>query len=137
MNAKEFMDRVEKTESCWNWMGSLKNKGYGRVHLSSGKTLAHRLSWELFVGDIPAEMHVLHTCDNRACVRPDHLFLGTEFDNGKDAAIKDRRRQKLTANQVREIRVSSGTHVDIANRFGIHQCNVSRIKRGERRQYVS
>lgn len=83
-------------DSCWLWTGSTQSSGYGQLHQGDGENrrafLAHRLSYEHFVGPIPADKCVLHRCDTPRCVRPDHLFLGTRRDNVADMNKKGRRR---------------------------------------------
>jgi hypothetical protein len=86
-----FWSKVEKTEICWNWMGALCSSGYGNFITSDRRwSGAHRLSWEWANGPIPAGLCVLHRCDNRKCVRPEHLFLGSEGDNTNDMVAKGR-----------------------------------------------
>jgi hypothetical protein len=91
-----FWSKVVKSESCWNWVGALlkpgkkTNGGYGMFHISASEViLAHRFSWVLHNGIIPKDLFVLHKCDNKSCVRPDHLFLGTHIDNMNDACNKN------------------------------------------------
>ena len=89
----------EPNSGCWFWAGTLYKSGYGSFasHCApdgSGRnSRAHRYAWELFVGPIPDGMKVLHRCDQRSCVNPDHLFLGTHQDNMDDMAIKGRGRK--------------------------------------------
>ena len=90
-----FDSRVSKTESCWLWKLCVSTDGYGRVRVgntATGRhlTTTHRHSWTLCYGPIPDGLFVLHRCDVRACVRPDHLFVGTQADNMHDMIAKGR-----------------------------------------------
>ena len=90
---KRFWSRVRKTHGCWEWQGSQSDAGYGTVtcrSVSKQPLLTHRVSWELATGHSPRTRHVLHECDNPCCVRPDHLFLGTQQDNNEDRDAKGR-----------------------------------------------
>lgn len=85
-----FWTKVKIAKQCWEWTASTYKKGYGSFWLNGRNVRAHRFSYEMLIGPIPAGMKVLHKCDNPKCVRPDHLFLGTINDNNKDKARKNR-----------------------------------------------
>lgn len=88
-----FWERVLKTQSCWVWTGGKRRKGYGCLEWEGKKRGAHRVSWELHFGPVPDGLHVLHRCDNPPCIRPEHLFLGTNLENHADRVAKLRMRQ--------------------------------------------
>jgi hypothetical protein len=105
-----FWKRVEKTPTCWVWKGLRTIWGYGEIW-NGKRNVAHRVSWILHFGEIPKGMLICHHCDNRLCVRPDHLFLGTQADNNRDRDLKNRTMRgeqyplhKLTPDMVKQIR---------------------------------
>lgn len=78
------------TEGCWEWRGARLVSGYGIIRDRGARLRAHRVAWEMHYGPIPPGMQVCHRCDNPPCVRPDHLFLGTNEDNMADMRLKHR-----------------------------------------------
>lgn len=139
---ERFWSKVKKTTTCWNWVGSAAC-GYGQFNIDGKIHKAHRISWELINGPIPnkgKDYHgtcVLHRCDNRACVNPKHLFLGTNADNMKDKVKKNRQTKgeksnscKLTESQVLDIRSRphcKGYQTQLAKEFNVHNSDISRI----------
>jgi hypothetical protein len=137
-----FWAKVRRGDSCWEWTGSPTHYGYG---VFCG-LYVHRLTWADLIGPIPDGTLVLHRCDNRICVNPDHLFLGTHADNTKDMLSKGREARgsrlpqtRLSAEDVIAIRRLKGTMTQqaIALRFGVRQNTVSRILSGKRRPILN
>jgi hypothetical protein len=90
---ERFWARIEKQEDCWIWRGHLNSQGYGQFHCRvAGRSgyLAHRLMYRLVHGEVPDGLYVLHRCDVRLCVNPDHLFVGSAADNLRDMVAKGR-----------------------------------------------
>jgi hypothetical protein len=129
---------------CWYFAGSRDAIGYGRIP-ALGENKAHRVSWRIFRGQIPQGMRVLHRCDVRNCVNPEHLFLGTQADNVRDMMEKKRHRvvpqfgesnpmARLTREEVGAIRemVAAGSlQIEACRRFNVSPMTVSRIVRGQ------
>lgn len=132
---------------CWIWKGSKCSKGYGHFSMrQSGVEIktysAHRISWAIENNSIiPEKMMICHTCDNPSCVNPNHLYLGTGFDNNKDTVNRGRANRKsgndcswskLTENDVLDIRSSNDSQTSLAKKYGVSQPHISRIISGDR-----
>lgn len=143
--AKRFWSKVliKGEDECWEWQNATQSRGYGSVGIGRrGKTaLAHRVAYFLTYGD-PGELCVLHSCDNRRCVNPKHLFLGTNQDNVDDKVKKGRQligeengNSKLTAKEVEEIRelyrVKKIPYRKLGGLFGVSESTVMGIVKGE------
>jgi hypothetical protein len=125
-------------DGCWTWLGMLDKDGYGVVRLKGRRRVkAHRASYEAFIGPIPEGQMVCHRCDNPACIRPSHLFLGTAQANKADCIAKDRHargdrvRHKvvLSEGQVLAILADGRRGADIARDYGVTKENIYAIKR--------
>ena len=145
-----FWAKVQKTESCWLWMGAISNKtGHGRLGRgarSEGLAYAHIYSWELHNGPVPAGLFVCHNCpveNNGRCVNPAHLYIGTAGDNVRDAHRRgefpgrkgeDSSRARLTETHVHQIRVllSCGHSAQsIAREYGVTTGPIYGIKKNQ------
>lgn len=135
-----FLKHVDKTDTCWNWKGAKTLLGYGRHRNHYKIFLSHRTAYSLWIGEIPDGLVVRHKCDNRACVNPEHLEIGTQLDNIQDTIRRGRHAKgessgnaKLTWNQVQEIREKLKTkkNIQLAGEYGIGRCAISNIKLGK------
>lgn len=139
---QRFWKKVRKTKTCWLWEGGIVGNNYGGFWLSGLTRGAHRVSWTIAYGPIPIGMSVLHDCpdgDNKLCVNPLHLWLGTTDANMKDAGEKGQmpRGERnshaiLTTAQVIAIREipRSVSHRQIGNRYGVAKGTVAKIRNG-------
>ena len=157
---KRFWEKVKKTDGCWTWMGAKDRKGYGKFSIGGSRNAdgsrrnsmvsAHRVSYELNVGAIPSGQGfhgtcVLHRCDNPSCVRPDHLFRGTNLENVRDMDTKGRRvvstavggahaNAVLDENAVREIvrrhRYDGVSQAALAEEYGVAHSTINHIFTG-------
>lgn len=150
---ERFWPKVQRTHACWLWTGSTDGRGYGQLSSMHAKSpvKAHRVSWELANGPIPDGLSVLHACDTPGCVRPDHLFVGTQRDNMRDAAEKGRtspipvrkgvahHNAKLNQRKVRRIRAmyrAGETQTAIAEAMNVTQTCVSLVLSGKTWSHV-
>jgi hypothetical protein len=127
----------EPNSGCWLWGASLDKLGYGKLTHHRRTYFAHRYSWIIHRGEIPLGMHVLHRCDTRACVNPEHLFLGTPADNAHDRDRKGRNTGKLTKPEVQAIRADFRVHREIAKDYGVSRIAIVNIKTGRSYAHVS
>lgn len=156
-DACRFWSYVQKGPECWLWTGARHkatgkdgtvNDSYGQVYYKGRPRRAHIVSWAISVGHLPdvssGGLGICHKCDNPICVRPSHLFLGTQSDNMQDAASKGRLhvprpgRQKVNPQDIEIMRrrVAAGeTHKAVAADFGIARTTLSEIISGKRRHY--
>jgi len=138
-----FWAKVEKSSGCWNWQSAKNDSGYGIFWYLGRQRGAHRISYEMTYGDIGNGICVLHKCDNRLCVRPDHLFLGTNADNVADRDAKGRQvtpckdshwNAKLTSAAVATIRSEYAqggvSYRQLAKRFNVDKSAIGHIVRG-------
>lgn len=140
--AERFWIKVDKRgpNDCWGWLASKNPDGYGCFFMSGGPQGAHRISWLINKGKIPLGMCVLHTCDNPACVNPNHLWIGTHTENMKDMAIKGRNKwtdhtgelnplAKLNDSDVLRIRqlIGQKSYMEIAKIFDVSKSLIGQI----------
>lgn len=127
---------VDEKTGCWDWMLHKDQTGYARMYFRGRTRKASRAYWTMAFGEIPSGLHVLHKCDNRACVNPDHLFLGTNDDNMADMVAKGRQCRgskngvaKLTEEDVAIIRsrATTETYRSVAADFGVCAASICLI----------
>lgn len=140
----DVVQRRADLSPCWEWKGLTDKGGYGRLWDGERVRAAHRASYELWVGELPAELHACHHCDNRICINPEHLFPGDDDDNMADMVNKSRSangerrpQHKLTDAQVAALRAeytgSRGEQTALAAKYGIGQPMVSMLVNGKAR----
>ncbi len=141
MHVTRFTSKyLEVPSGCWEWQAYKNAQGYGKFGIDRKVKLAHRVSYELKHGELSDTICVLHKCDNPSCVNPDHLFLGTRGDNIRDCISKGRGdrvsgenhyKAKLSTEDVRLIRQSSKTGVELAKIFGVTHQTIYLIKQNK------
>ncbi len=146
--AERFVSKVERGDGCWIWRGAHVSDGYGHFRVGPARVVrAHRFAYELWVGEIPEGLMVIHSCDVRDCVNPEHLRVGTNQDNMDDRNSRGRtqhhgrggnfwptnRHSKLTPDLVRQLRADAATGVsfrELGRRYGLdHKSAASIVRR--------
>lgn len=133
-----FLNMVKPIESgCHEWTSVIHRDGYGKFHYEGRQAQAHRVAYRLFVGEIPDGLHVLHRCDNRRCVNPEHLYAGTPKQNTADKIARHKGlwgRMKFTTGHIEACKTLSAmgmTQMQIAAKLGMDQTTVSRFLRNK------
>lgn len=141
------VNKIEDENSCWEWIKVNRHDGYGSIFFRGRNRVAHRVSWIINIGEIPENMYVCHKCDNPACVRPSHLFLGTHQDNMDDMVKKGRSHlgeaqgiSKLTKEIVLKIRseyIPRKVTMDyLAEKYNVTQGCIWSILRGKSWKHI-
>lgn len=146
---ESFHDKVmaDPNSGCWIWTGALNAQGYGVLGVYGKVIRAHRFSWELVNGPIPRGLCALHKCDVRACVNPDHIFLGTMQDNSTDMVQKGRHRPvfisgedsvsaRLNAQQVLAIRNDKRSAEKLSPEYGVCPSTIRAVRRRETWRHI-
>lgn len=137
-----FWEKVRINKSgCMLWIGAINSSGYGQILIHGKSTNAARLSYEINIGKIKKDLHVLHKFDVRNCVNPKHLTLGTNADNVKDRVKKNRSggakgeinyKAKLNKKQVLKIKsLARGQTKKLSEKYGVDRTTIQRIQRGK------
>lgn len=147
---ERFWLRVKKSKSCWEWQGRVGKLGYARIRRTDrSRVFVHRLSYEMHHGPVPEGLLVLHTCDNRRCVNPKHLYVGTHQDNTDDMFRRGRANKaqgerhgnaKLSDAEARRLvdmfRAGEATVAQLAVRYNLHPVHVDGVIKGRRRKHL-
>lgn len=137
---EECIARDELT-GCWIWIGNIGTNGYGRISVDNKLQSVHRVAYEFYRGQIPPGLVLMHTCDVRCCINPDHLVPGTKLENTADMMAKGRNKwwsrpgasnpaAKVSEDVVRHIRAWTMTAEAYAEMYGLNRTTVSRIRNG-------
>ena len=125
---------------CHEWQSVIHRDGYGKFYFRGKQIQAHRVSYQLQVGEIPEKLYVCHTCDNRKCVNPLHLYVGTPKQNCKDRAERcnkwgNTKTPFETVQECKRLYTLGWSQQKIANHFKINQPQVSRYIKGKQRAF--
>lgn len=143
-----FVARVREVPSgCWEWIGAKKWSGYGNLHVDGKRITCPQAAWYLEHNEWPAGRFVLHSCDNRLCVNPAHLRLGTHYENIADATARNRwakgerhgmcKFSESTVRKIAEAILSGQPTMGIAKKYGVSAPTVSDIRHGTRWAHIT
>ena len=143
----EFYSRTRVVGDCLEWTGAKEKDGYGTLRVNLTRYRAHRVSWAMRNGRDPGDMFVCHSCDNPACVKPDHLWLGTPAENVADMVQKGRTYRhdyagekhpaaRLTEDDVRRIRTRPKKQRELAEEYGVALSTIANIQVGNQWAHV-
>lgn len=130
---RRFESKVEiLTNGCHEWKSTIRSNGYAHFWFNGEQVLAHRMAWLLYCDEIPSGKLVLHTCDNRKCVNPEHLYIGDAKDNAQDRTERLRygcsKLDEIDVHNIKECyRIGGYTQQKLADLYGVHQGHISRI----------
>jgi len=139
-NLSKFLTFILEGDECLEWKGAKNSAGYGQFRGWSKTEYAHRFIYEALHGPIPDGMVICHHCDNPSCVRPSHLFLGTQSENLADAGRKGTMNRRgrnvtLTEDQVKEIRkkyaMGGTTYYKLSREYGVYLSTIQKIVKRE------
>lgn len=134
----EERSRVVTETGCWIWIGRVSGNGYGLLKRLNKSMSAHRASYEAFCGEISDGMNILHKCDTKTCVNPDHLYQGTHIQNMQDMKNRGRgysafgnefAKRKINEEKALKIFNSTASNKETAELYGVSKTTVHRIKR--------
>jgi predicted XRE-type DNA-binding protein len=145
---ERFFNKVNKTHSCWEWTAGKDRYGYGSIRINNKVLRTHRVSYQLHYGDFDIALFVCHKCDNKKCVNPEHLFLGTHQDNMTDKVNKGKQpnligknnpNTKLTEDnviQIKKLLFVGMKQREIAQKYNVSQNQISQIKNNKAWKHI-
>ena len=138
MKPKPITYKINKITACWLVTSLAKNKslGYPRIKRMNRNVLIHRYVWEHLFGKIPKGKVVRHKCDNKMCINPEHLELGTQLDNIKDAILRGQIKSSFSEQDIRDIRKSSSGCRILSRKYNVSESAILSIRNGSTYKHV-